>query len=246
MKEIELIIEHSKHFRIRYGEIKYIIIHCSTKSPYEQVKQLDQLGLSAHFIIGRDGEIVENLSVDNVAYHAGISSWDKSLDKSLNEYSIGIELEAPTLGQLKSDYTNKQIRSLLNLLDYLVVCYGIRKENILGHSDIAPERKPDPGIGFPWKTLANHGFGLWYDLRSLDKSIDDVELLDKIGYNVDNLKATRIAFCRHFLPSEVDKKVEVKWLVDNVFDDVFEIKNKEKYLKTLRAVAKVYTKNKEK
>ena len=242
MKEIELIIEHSKHFRERCGEIKYIIIHCSTTPPFEQVKLLDKLGVSAHFIIGRGGEIIENLSVDNVAYHAGISSWNKSLDKSLNEYSIGIELEAPNLGQISGDYTNKQIRSLLNLLDYLVVCYGIRKENILGHSDIAPDRKPDPGIGFPWKKLANHGFGLWYDLRSLDKSIDEVELLEKIGYNVDNLKATRIAFCRHFLPSEVDKKVEVKWLVDNVFDNVFDIKDRDKYIKTLRAVAKSFTK----
>ena len=83
MKEIELIIEHSKHFRIRFGEIKYIIIHCSTTPPFEQVKQLDKLGVSAHFIIGRGGEIIENLSVDNVAYHAGISSWNKSLPRIL-------------------------------------------------------------------------------------------------------------------------------------------------------------------
>lgn len=243
---MEFIIKHSKNYRERKGEIKYIILHCSAFAPQKQIELLDYYDLSVHYIIGRDGMVIENLLPSKVAYHAGVSSWLGSKEKSLNEYSIGIELEAPTLGQNKKDYTSIQIESLCNLLKILKNKYNIKPENILGHNDISPELKPDPGKGFPWKRLAKEGYGIWYDLRSLSKTIDEKELLENIGYNTNNIYASRIAFCRHFVSDDAGQYVEVSKLVDYPFIAKFMPKNYERYLKILRATSLSFDKYRQK
>ena len=241
-KNMEFSVIHSANYRERKGEIKYIILHCSAFCPKKQLEFLDYYGLSVHYIVGRDGEIIENLLPSKVAYHAGVSSWLGSKEKSLNECSIGIELEAPTLGQSKKDYTSIQINRLCNLLNVLKQKYNIRAENFLGHSDISPELKPDPGKRFPWKKLAKEGFGVWYDLRSLSKTIDEKALLENIGYNTNNLYESRMAFCRRFMPDDVGDYVEVSKLVDNPFIEKFMPKNYDKYLKILRATSNIFDK----
>ncbi|MBR5154233.1 MAG: N-acetylmuramoyl-L-alanine amidase [Alphaproteobacteria bacterium] len=243
MIDVEIKKVHSKHFRKRTGDIEYIILHCSAFSIEKQLELLDEYKLSVHYIIGQNGDIVENLDTKFVAYHAGISSWNGSLEKSLNEYSIGIELEAPTLGQLKSDFTQKQFESLVYLLNKLVKKHKIKRENILGHSDISPTLKPDPGVGFFWKELACKGFGVWYDRRTLSKITDEKELLVRIGYNIDNIYATRHQFCRHFLGCEANFYKDVKILVDEPYICDFLPINFDKYLKTLRAVAQSFDKS---
>ena len=237
MSEFKIEKHHSKHFRDRIGKIEYIIIHCSIYEPLKNMKILDDLGLSAHYIIGRDGRIIENLCPSKVAYHAGVSSWNGSIDKSLNENSIGIELEAPNLGQDKKDFTIKQIKGLLWLLNMLVVSYNIDKQKILGHSDIAPSRKADPGCMFPWKKLANFGFGVWFDLRKLSRNRNEIELLKRIGYDVSNLSACRYAFCRHFFQDEVVVENDVFRLINSPYIEDFTPKDFNKYCKILRAVA---------
>ena len=236
----EFIINHSSHFRKRVGEIEYIIIHCSTLSPLNMITQLDELGLSAHYVIGRDGLIFENLDPENVAFHAGYSSWRGSLDASLNECSIGIELEAPSLGQNKDDYTDIQIEKLCELLFYLSSKYKIKKQNVLGHSDISPSRKPDPGIYFPWKTLYERGFGIGYKtINDLAKEEDEDVLLKTIGYDTTNISAARYSFCRHFFIEEVKICNDIQYLLDNPYPVDFKPNNFDEYMLKLRAIAKI-------
>ncbi len=237
MKDLGIIYKHSTHCRNRSKDIKYIVLHCSIYSPLKMIKLFNELRLSTNYIIGRNGKIYEMIPPLLVAYHAGNSSWQGSIELSLNECSIGIELEAPTLGQKKSDYTKKQISSLIDLINKLIKEYKIPYYNILGHSDIAPQRKADPGVFFPWRKLAKCGLGVWYDLRKTIKNNDEKELLEMIGYDVSNIVASRVAFCRHFYNDEVKNIVDIKELLENPFDKNFELKDKNKYLKTLQAVA---------
>lgn len=230
-------IHHLPHFRERTEEIKYIIIHCSRSAPKEQLKNLDNLKLSAHYIIGQNGEITEALAPEKVAFHAGISSWYDSDGQSLNGSSIGIELEAPDMGQSKKTYKPALRHSLCKLLIYLCYTYKVRPENILAHSDIAPTRKPDPGKGFPWKYLYQNGITPWYHARCLHQETDEETLLKIIGYNTEVLSAARYAFCRRWLPEEVKTETDIQYMLDNPYPKDFAPEDEKRYLQRLRAVA---------
>ena len=226
------------HCRARTEKIKYIIIHCSRSSPEKQIEHLESIGLSAHYIIGKDGSLTKAVDPELVAYHAGDSKWYDSSSKSLNGTSIGIEIESPRMGQTQKSYSVQSIETLCNLLEYLRYTYKIRKENILGHSDIAPARKPDPGAKFPWKKLYQNDLIFWYHDHSLARSTDEVTLLQAIGYDTKVLEAARYAFCRRYLPEEVIVDKDIQHLVDNPYPPDFYPKDKDKYLIRLRAVCK--------
>lgn len=230
-------IHHLNHFRPRTEKIKYIILHCSLGTPEKQINILDELGLSVHYIIGRDNTITEVLSPEKVAFHAGLSKWQQSEDKSLNNSSIGIEIETLTLGQSKKDYTRGQMKKLYELLSELSQKYNIKPENILAHSDIAPTRKPDPGLSFPWKCLAKHGFGIWYNQHKLAAETNEINLLQTIGYDTTDLPAARYAFCRHFFPEEVFIESDITTLLNTPYPADFIPKELKKYLRRLRAAA---------
>lgn len=226
-----------EHFRIRKEPIQYIIIHCSRSNPKKMIKIMAENKVSTHYIIDRSGNITEVIHLENVAYHAGISNWQNKDIKSLNETSIGIELVCPSMGQTKRSYNTKMINALCTLVAKLQKKYKISKEHILAHSDIAPERKPDPGAYFPWKKLYQKGLIYWYDERRLDKEKDEATLLKNIGYTITDLPAARYAFCRRWLKEEVLFDSEMQHLLDNPYPKKFMPKDKEKYLKRLRAVA---------
>lgn len=227
----------SQHFRIRKGAIKYIILHCSSECPQNMIEVLNKLGLSTHYIIGQDGKLFKTLDEENVAFHAGLSKWCNSLDNSLNEFSIGIEIEAPTLGQLDGEYNKKVLYRLRKLLEYLCEKYKIKKENILAHSDIAPTRKPDVGRAFPWQKLAKTKHLLWYNKNKRVCETDEKKLLEIIGYDVSCLDACRYQFCRHFLTGEIDIDMDISNLVNNPYVKNFKPKDWKRYIKTLQAVA---------
>lgn len=237
---------HSKHYRERTEPIKYIILHCYTGTPQEQIERMDSLGVSVHYIIGRDCRVTEVLPPALVAYHAGQSHWQGSPESSLNGCTIGIELETLTLGQSKQDYQRGQLRKLYSLLYYLCMKYKIRPENILGHSDIAPSRKPDPGACFPWNRLRQYNFGVWYSLLCLSKETDETTLLQTIGYDTTDLPAARYAFCRHFIPEEIFVESDIQKLLNMPCPADFMPQDHEKYLKILRAVARSYTEARQK
>lgn len=236
----EIKICHNSNHRERKEKIRYIIIHCSKFPPSKQIEILNEYGLSTHYIVSQSGEVVENCSPEYVAYHAGESHWQKSELKSLNEVSIGIEIEAPTLGQKKEDYPPIVIKRLCELLHSLKMRYQIRPEDIIGHSDIAPTRKIDPGAGFPWLLLYKNDFGVWPSMKSLHKEEDEATLLQIIGYDTTDMVATRYAFCRHFIPEETQYNSNLQELLDNPYPKDFQIRNQERYKMILRATAQAY------
>ena len=94
--------------------------------------------------------------------------------------------------------------------------YHIKPENIVGHSDIAPSRKPDPGKAFFWKDLAQQNIGLWYDIKDAAKIKENSteKLLQIIGYDTTDIKAALFAFCRHFAPEKIPEIRDIKTLIE--------------------------------
>ncbi len=131
--------------------VKFIIIHYTGmidfKSAYKKLNNLNS-DVSCHYLISRNGKIYNLLSTNLKAWHAGISKWKGY--KGLNDYSIGIELENKGHEHGYENFTKKQYKSLNILLNSLCYFYCIKKSNILGHSEISPNRKMDPGEKFNW------------------------------------------------------------------------------------------------
>lgn len=151
MKFITKYLSPCFNYRKKGSNIKYIILHYTAmNSDIEAIHHLSQKKnkVSTHFLIGNKGQIINMVNLEKRAWHAGLSFWRGI--KDINSYSIGIELD--NLGNNK--YTIQQIKSLIKLIKYLKNKYNIKSINILGHSEIAPYRKKDPGSKFPWKKLA--------------------------------------------------------------------------------------------
>ena len=122
-----------------------------------------QSEVSCHYLIKNDGKIIKLVPDLYIAWHAGKSSW-KSY-KFLNKNSIGIEISNPGHEFNYKKFSKKQIGSLLRLTKFLIKKFKINPKNILGHSDIAPDRKKDPGEKFPWEYLAKKNIGLWHKIE---------------------------------------------------------------------------------
>ena len=147
-------------------EIKFIIFHYTgMKNESNALKRLTdiQSEVSCHYFIKNNGEIIKMVPDLYIAWHAGESSWKNY--KSLNQNSIGIEITNPGHEYGYKNFTKKQITALLKLSKFLIKKYKINAKNILGHSDVAPERKKDPGEKFPWEYLAKKKIGLWHTIK---------------------------------------------------------------------------------
>ncbi len=221
----------SKKTRLK-KDIKFIVLHYTgMQSEIESIKRLKnpKSKVSCHYLINRKGKIIRMVKDKNIAWHAGKSKW-KSY-KNLNDNSLGIEMVNKGHKFGYQDFSNKQIKSLINLCKELKKKYGIKKENFLGHSDIAPLRKSDPGEKFPWKKLNSFEIGNWYKIKS---SITEVSLnerknlffknLKKLGYryfkiNKRSLKDKRIikSFQQHYLPKCVTGKIDQKTYIISHF-----------------------------
>ena len=165
-----------------------------------------------------------------VAWHAGISEWKNY--KLLNKNSIGIELQNPGHENKYKNFTSNQLNNLIKLLLNLKKKYNINKENILGHSDIAPDRKKDPGEKFPWKKLSEKNLCLWgkrksdnlFKLRNIHVKKKDYKLfliyLKKIGYKISRKLPTKksekfliVAFQRKYRNALINGKVDHECLL---------------------------------
>ena len=147
-------------------KIKYIIIHYTgMKNELSALNRLTDYKskVSAHYFIKKNGKILNLVPDLYVAWHAGKSNW-KNI-KSLNNHSIGIEIQNSGHENFYEKFSNKQIISVKKLLRSLKAKYKINHKNILGHSDIAPNRKKDPGEKFPWKELAKLKLAHWHELN---------------------------------------------------------------------------------
>ena len=176
----------------------FVIIHHTAQNTCEQTLQtftLKRTQVSAHYVICRDGTVNHMLNDYLRAWHAGNSKWGNDTD--INSSSIGIELDNNGF----EPFSDAQINSLLRLLAFLKKSYFIPTANFIGHADIAPTRKNDPNVTFPWKKLATNGFGFWYDDTAKMVSpapFDHLNALRIIGYDTrDSIAAIR-TFKRHF------------------------------------------------
>ena len=160
---------YSPNFNIakrRRKKIKFLIFHYTgMKKESDAIDRLTniQSEVSSHYLIKNNGNIIVLVPDLYIAWHAGKSSWINY--KSLNQNSIGIEITNPGHEFGYKKFSKKQISSLLKLSKFLIKKYKISSKNILGHSDIAPERKKDPGEKFPWQYLSKNKIGLWHTLK---------------------------------------------------------------------------------
>lgn len=184
----------------------YVIIHHTAQNSTEQTLKtftLPRTQVSAHYVIGKDGKVYHLLNDYLRAWQAGNARWGNDTD--INSNSIGIELDNNGF----VPFPEAQINSLLALLAILKKDYNIPTANFIGHADIAPTRKNDPNKYFPWKTLADHGFGNWYDakLDSVATNFNAVQAMRLIGYDTRDSTAALAAFKRHFTPQDSTKLV---------------------------------------
>lgn len=176
----------------------YVMIHHTAQDSLAQtVKTFHsaKAGVSSHYVIGRNGKIVQMVNDLYRGHHAGAGKWGNDTD--LNSSSIGIELDN---NGTTDPWSDAQINALINLLNYLKTAYKIPQANFIGHMDYAPARKNDPSR-FPWKKLANAGFGYWYDdyLETPPVNFDVKLALRIIGYDVKNLDAAIKGFKYHYI-----------------------------------------------
>ena len=211
--------------------IKYIIYHYTgMRSENKAVKRLTDVNsnVSCHYFIKRNGQIILMVPELYEAWHAGKSKWKK--DISLNKNSIGVEISNKGHEFGYQNYSKEQISSLIKLSKYLIKKYKIKRPNILGHSDIAFERKKDPGEKFPWRYLANKKIGIWHEIdekklkKIRNKKIAKTEILkfikylNKIGYFVKNLSKNKKfklikSFQRRFRQKLINGKIDRECLI---------------------------------
>lgn len=166
--------------------------------------------VSAHYLIEEDGTVWGLVDEDRRAWHAGESFWRGATD--INSRSIGIELVNPGHEFGYRPFPPAQIEALIALAIDIIRRHGIPARNIVGHSDIAPRRKRDPGELFDWPRLAAAGIGLWPAEEGDGPlpEMDVITVLARIGYEVVDLAATVRAFQRRFRPARVDGVLDVE------------------------------------
>ena len=198
-KKLILSNNFSRNVRSKKDVIFIIIHYTGMQSEIESINRLrDQKSkVSCHYFITKAGEIIQMIEEKKIAWHAGKSKWKNY--KNLNKNSIGIELANPGHEYGYENFSVRQINSLIKLCKYLKKKFKIKKENFLGHSDIAPLRKVDPGEKFPWQKLSKFKFGRWYKLNKMDLKINQKKIRDLFFYNL-----FRIGY-RYFKKNKIDK-----------------------------------------
>ena len=222
----------SKNLR-KISKIQYIIIHYTgMQSKRVSLKRLTNplKKVSCHYMIDREGQVVQMIDDNKIAWHAGKSRW-KNL-KNLNEKSIGIELvnKGHRLGYQK--FSSNQIKTLIKVCLVLKKKYKINSSCVLGHSDIAPLRKIDPGEKFPWKLLSKKGIAIWYpNIKYIKNNLNKKKIrniffsnLYKIGYRYFEKKKSSKkdkliikAFQRRFFQKKIDGIIDQKTYIISHF-----------------------------
>jgi N-acetylmuramoyl-L-alanine amidase len=188
------------NFNLRRPNI--VVLHHTAQNSCAQTLRtftLPRTQVSAHYVICRDGTVHHMLNDYLRAWHGGVGRWGNITD--VNSSSIGIELDNNGF----EPFPESQVNSLLQLLDTLKRKYAIPAANFIGHADIAPTRKNDPNVLFPWKNLADRGFGYWWsDTTGLEvpPSFETRAALRLIGYDVQDSAAATAAFRRKYLQRE--------------------------------------------
>ena len=213
------------------NSIKIIIIHYTgMQSERESIIRLcnPRSKVSSHFVISQSGRIYRLVQERQIAWHAGKSCWGKYIN--LNKNSIGIELVNRGHEFGYADFKKRQLSSLVKVCRNLIKKYKIRQKNVVGHSDVSPLRKMDPGEKFPWKKLEKKKIGIWHTCKnSLLKKFRGIKIftkkdkmkfvknLKKIGYcfpsNKFSFNKTVKAFQRHYRKELIDGIIDKESLI---------------------------------
>ena len=230
----KILVNYSPNFttsKRNTKNIKYLVFHYTGMSrESEAINRLinQSSKVSCHYYIKRNGQIILMVPETYIAWHAGRSNWNKN--SNLNKYSIGIEISNKGHQFGYEKFSKLQISSIIHLSRYLIKKYKIKKKNVLGHSDIAFDRKKDPGEKFPWEFLAKKGVGIWHKInceklkkfrkKKIHKTEEKkmINFLKKIGYYTKNLSKINLvklvkSFQRRFRPELINGKIDKECLV---------------------------------
>ena len=230
-KNVEkVMINYSPNFYLKKrdkNKIKYLIYHYTgMKNDKLAINKLTSLNsnVSCHYFITKSGKLIQMVPDLYVAWHAGKSNWGKH--KSLNYKSIGIEISNPGHEHGYRKFNDKQIKCLITISKLMIRKYKINKKKILGHSDIAPLRKIDPGEKFPWKLLSKNKIGIWHnidtkkllDLRGKKFKLNLYQFifyLKNLGYhmkysNLNELRKIIRIFQMRYRPELIDGKLDLE------------------------------------
>nr|HIL74870.1 N-acetylmuramoyl-L-alanine amidase [Rhodospirillales bacterium] len=193
-------------------EIDILVFHYTgMPKPAQALERMcdPDVKVSAHYLIDKDGQLFQLISEEKRAWHAGISSWRNNYN--INDRSIGIELANPGHEFGYQKFPTRQIDTLIEIAKDIIKRHPVPARNIIGHSDIAPARKKDPGEFFDWHKLALKGIGYWPESLKTE-NINQINAsnfklaLQKYGYDTTDLPATILAFQRHFLPTRCNSQ----------------------------------------
>jgi N-acetylmuramoyl-L-alanine amidase len=209
----EIIDCPSPNFDERDQPVSIVVLHYTgmtdAASAIERLRD-PEARVSCHYLIAENGQVMRMVPEDKRAWHAGRSYW-RGLH-NVNAASVGIEIVNPGHGLGYRPFTAQQMDSLLPLLADLVRRHQVPRANIVGHSDIAPARKQDPGELFDWGLLARHGLAVARPIRDLvDPHWTDggfLLALERYGYDVREAEAAVTAFQRRFRPELVDGEID--------------------------------------
>ena len=230
----KILVNYSPNFttsKRNTKNIKYLVFHYTGMSrESEAINRLinQSSKVSCHYYIKRNGQIILMVPETYIAWHAGRSNWNKN--SNLNKYSIGIEISNKGHQFGYEKFSKLQISSIIHVSRYLIKKYKIKKKNVLGHSDIAFDRKKDPGEKFPWEFLAKKGVGIWHKInceklkkfrkKKIHKTEEKkmINFLKKIGYYTKNLSKINLvklvkSFQRRFRPELINGKIDKECLV---------------------------------
>lgn len=203
----------SPNYNDRTGPISMVVLHYtemeSAKAAEDRLCD-PEAQVSAHYLISEAGEVTRLVPEEKRAWHAGASYWRGNND--VNSISIGIELDHPGHGLGYRDFGEPQIEALVPLLHRIVKYYDIPRANVVGHSDVAPIRKIDPGELFPWERLAEYGLATPRPTIELGDPFDNdgafYLALERYGYDItDGHKAVE-AFQRRWRPHRIDGEID--------------------------------------
>lgn len=206
----------SPNFNERKSPISMVVLHYTEMKPVETA--LDRLtdaeaGVSAHYLISEEGVVTQLVSEEKRAWHAGVSYWRGS--KDVNSASIGIELDHPGHGLGYRPFEDAQIDALLPLLARIVDDYDIPRANVIGHSDVAPMRKVDPGELFPWERVADYDLCLKRPVKieQVDPFHNEgafILALERYGYDITEGRKTIEAFERRWRPEKIEGQYDAQ------------------------------------
>ncbi len=203
----------------RTAPVSILVLHYtgmqSAEAALERLADRDAK-VSCHYVVLEDGSMVSMVPENRRAWHAGVSRWRGATD--INARSVGIEIVNGGHDFGLPPFPDEQIAAVIALSREIIARHSIAPGNVVGHSDIAPERKTDPGERFPWRELAEAGVGLFPEVPADGGPQGEREagrLLEEIGYGISwdgsgpaDLPTVLTAFQRRYRPSKVDSALD--------------------------------------